>query len=58
MSNVIADERRDAIENLVLGLEQVDDVRKLVQLLAGRTRNVFEDPGDDDDAWKPVFSKI
>ncbi|PTU19046.1 hypothetical protein P175DRAFT_0518409 [Aspergillus ochraceoroseus IBT 24754] len=40
--DVIDQERQAAIENLVLGLEQVADMRQLTQLLRGRTGNVFE----------------
>ena len=36
---VIDDERRDQIEKLCLGLEDLDDVVKLEDLLAGLTKN-------------------
>ena len=35
--------RRDAIEQMVLNLDECQDISKLVNLLAGRTRNPLTD---------------
>ncbi|PWY82047.1 2-methylcitrate dehydratase PrpD [Aspergillus heteromorphus CBS 117.55] len=56
--DVIDQERREAIEKLVLGLEGVDDVRGLVELLRRRTGNVFDAASGHGHGYKSVGSKI
>jgi aconitate decarboxylase len=42
MTGIVDDQRRDAIERLVLGIEKVEDINVLEEILAGPTKNPID----------------